>query len=109
MSHIFELKSKYRLMIDIDKQLIFDGPDPKRSWFSSISMDIKLVDEENKEMYLKLDNQDLTKWDMVDRIGNVYNRLIMYRGDLFHVSLDYFGRGLEDGRLFQTFFFNTEK
>ena len=39
-------------MIDIDKQLIFDGPDPKRSWFSSISMDIKLVDEENKEITL---------------------------------------------------------
>lgn len=51
---------------------------------------------------------DYTKWDMVDRIGNVYNRLILYRGDLFHVSLDYFGQGLEDGRLFQTFFFNTE-
>ena len=55
------------------------------------------------------DSMDYTKWDMVDRIGNMYNRLIMYRGDLFHVSLDYFGRDLETGRLFQTFFFNTEK
>ena len=55
------------------------------------------------------DMQDYTKWDMVDRIGNMYNRLIMYRGDLFHVSLDYFGRDLQTGRLFQTFFFNTEK
>jgi len=52
---------------------------------------------------------DYTKWEMVDRIGNVYNRLIMYRGDLFHVSLDYFGKNIQDGRLFQTFFFNTEK
>jgi hypothetical protein len=55
------------------------------------------------------DSVDYTKWDMVDRIGNMYNRLIMYRGDLFHVSLDYFGRDLQTGRLFQTFFFNTEK
>lgn len=52
---------------------------------------------------------DYTKWEMVDKIGNVYNRLILYRGDLFHVSLDYFGKDLQDGRLFQTFFFNTEK
>ena len=53
--------------------------------------------------------QDMTKWELVDRIGNVYNRLILYRGNLFHTSLDYFGNTLEDGRLFQTFFFNTEK
>lgn len=51
---------------------------------------------------------DYTKWDVVDRIGNVYNRLIMYRGNLFHASLDYFGNNSENGRLFQVFFFNTE-
>jgi hypothetical protein len=51
---------------------------------------------------------DMTKWELVDRIGNLYNRLIIYRGDLFHVSLDYFGKDLTTGRLFQTFFFNTE-
>lgn len=50
---------------------------------------------------------DYTKWDLFDRIGNKYNRLILYRGDLFHASLDYFGENLVDGRLFQTFFFNT--
>jgi hypothetical protein len=52
---------------------------------------------------------DYTKWDLFDRIGNKYNRLILYRGDLFHASLDYFGSNQEDGRLFQTFFFNTER
>jgi len=51
---------------------------------------------------------DYTKWDLFDRIGNKYNRLIIYRGDLFHASLDYFGSNSQDGRLFQTFFFNTE-
>jgi hypothetical protein len=55
------------------------------------------------------DVRDMTKWELVDRFGNIYNRLIMYRGDLYHISLDYFGRDLQDGRLFQTFFFNTEK
>jgi hypothetical protein len=51
---------------------------------------------------------DYTKWEMVDRIGNVYNRLIMYRGDFFHASLDYFGDDPTNGRLFQVFFFDTE-
>ena len=55
------------------------------------------------------DMQDYTKWDMVDRVGNVFNRLIMYRADNYHVSLDYFGKDINDGRLFQVFFFNTER
>jgi hypothetical protein len=62
---------------------------------------------EDKSVFAS-DYYDMTKWDLVDRIGNVYNRLILYRGDLYHTSLDYFGRDLETGRLFQTFFFNTE-
>ena len=55
-----------------------------------------------------VDSQDLTKWDITDRLANKYNRLVMYRGDLFHMSLDYFGTNKENGRLFQTFFFSTE-
>jgi hypothetical protein len=54
------------------------------------------------------DSQDLTKWEMTDRIANKYNRLVLYRGDLFHISLDYFGTNKDNGRLFQTFFFSTE-
>ena len=52
---------------------------------------------------------DYTKWDKIDIVGNKYNRLILYSGDLFHASLDYFGKDLYDGRLFQTFFFDTEQ
>jgi hypothetical protein len=53
------------------------------------------------------DSQDMTKWTLYDVIANKYNRLVLYRGDLFHSSLDYFGSTPEDGRLFQTFFFDT--
>lgn len=65
--------------------------------------DYKLLDS------IYIDSQDMTKWDMTDRLANKYNRLVMYRGDLFHTSLDYFGTDIEDGRLFQTFFFSTER
>lgn len=66
--------------------------------------------EEEDPIYeiVSTESQDYTKWDMVDRVGNVFNRLILYRSENFHVSLDYFGKGKEDGRLFQVFFFNTE-
>lgn len=75
-----------------------------RRWRSS-----EHPDEVNANSPAHLHSQDMTKWEMVDRIGNIYNRMILYRGDLFHVSLDYFGSDKNDGRLFQVFFFNTEK
>ena len=52
--------------------------------------------------------QDMTKWDLVDRIGNIYNRLALYRSDIYHTSLDYFGHDKQTGRLFQLFFLTTE-
>jgi hypothetical protein len=55
------------------------------------------------------DMQDYTKWDMIDRYGNMFNRFVTYRADNYHVSMDYFGKDLYDGRLFQLFFFNTER
>ena len=55
-----------------------------------------------------IESLDYTKWDLMDIIANKYNRLILYRGDLFHASLDYFGDNKENGRLFQLFFFDTE-
>lgn len=52
--------------------------------------------------------QDLTKWELVDRVGNVFNRLILFNSHKYHMSIDYFGDTKENGRLFQTFFFSTE-
>ena len=52
---------------------------------------------------------DYTKWDMTDYVANKYNRLVLYRGNLFHASVDYFGYDNKSGRLFQTFFFSTER
>ena len=58
---------------------------------------------------VNMDSQDMTKWEMTDRLANKFNRLVLYRGDFFHMSLDYFGQNKYDGRLFQTFFFDTER
>lgn len=42
--------------------------------------------------------------EVVDTIGNVYNRLIMYRANIYHKSAQYFGNSLETGRLTQVIF-----
>lgn len=47
------------------------------------------------------------RWSMIDDMGNVYNRLILFRGSVPHSGAPGFGNGVEDGRLFQTFFFRT--
>lgn len=53
-------------------------------------------------------SQDLTKWELVDRVGNVFNRLVLFDATRYHMSMDYFGDTKENGRLFQVFFFSTE-
>ena len=58
---------------------------------------------------LSMHCQDITKWTKVDEIGNVFNRLILFNSTKYHMSMDYFGTTKEDGRLFQVFFFSTEK
>ena len=52
--------------------------------------------------------KDNTKWEIVSKIGNIFNRLILFRANQYHMSLDYFGEDFNDGRLIQLFFFSTE-
>jgi hypothetical protein len=63
----------------------------------------------NNETDMNNSSQDLTKWEQVDKVGNVFNRLILFNSNRYHMSLDYFGNSLKDGRLFQVFFFSTER
>lgn len=52
---------------------------------------------------------DLDRWEPIVQISNIFNRLVMYRGEYYHRSmLPGFGDSVHNGRLFQTFFFNTE-
>jgi hypothetical protein len=46
-------------------------------------------------------------WQAIDSFGNLYNRLILVRGDIPHSGAKGWGDRLEQGRMFQTFFFKT--
>lgn len=50
---------------------------------------------------------DNDRWELVDEFANVYNRLLLLRGWIPHVGGPGFGTTLDNGRLFQTFFFKT--
>ncbi len=52
---------------------------------------------------------DYTKWDVTDTVGNIFNRLVLFRGSLWHAANGYFGNTLASGRLIHTFFITTER
>jgi hypothetical protein len=52
---------------------------------------------------------DSTEFDILDKIGNQYNRLVMWDAQCLHAASAYFGNNLENGRLFQIFFFDIEE
>ena len=54
--------------------------------------------------YLK----DGSHWELVDQVANVYNRLVIWYGRKIHSATGYFGKEVEDSRLFQIFFFNCD-
>ena len=58
------------------------------------------------EDVLNLDSRKEENWHLLDRVGNVYNRCVMFRGKRNHISDRYFGTTLDNARLFQTFFFD---
>ena len=52
---------------------------------------------------------DGTKWEEIDRIGNKYNRLAIWDAKLIHAASQYFGKNLNDSRLFHMFFFDIKQ
>ena len=51
---------------------------------------------------------DGTPYELVDKIGNVFNRLVIFNGGLIHSASEYFGWDIPSSRLFHMFFFDEE-
>lgn len=51
---------------------------------------------------------DKTQFELVDTIGNVYNRLVIWNSSLIHSASGYFGTDKYNSRLFHLFFFDVE-
>lgn len=51
---------------------------------------------------------DGTHFEKVDVCGNVYNRLFIFDASNIHSASEYFGSNMNNGRLWQMFFFDTK-
>lgn len=49
---------------------------------------------------------DKTSLEVVDIVGNVFNRLVIWDASLVHSASEYCGEKMEDSRFFQIFFFD---
>lgn len=70
-------------------QLGFNGPDDLRD-------------------FMYTDGMDHSKWDIVHAIPQKFNRLVMFRSNIWHSPGELFGTTKEDCRLIQTFFFEPD-
>ena len=51
---------------------------------------------------------DRTPYELVDTVGNVFNRLVIWDAGLIHSASEYTGWDIASSRLFQIFFFDAE-
>ena len=57
------------------------------------------------EEILERDSEIRNRWEEIDRIGNVYNRAVLFHSNMLHSATRHFGRTIERGRLYQSFNF----
>jgi hypothetical protein len=54
---------------------------------------------------LERDARIRNRWTEIDRVGNVYNRAVVFPSGLLHSASKHFGSGRLNGRLYQSFHF----
>lgn len=74
-------------------------PDVYKTW----------TDGENYNTIFEGGYYDKTKFELVDTVGNVYNRLAIWNSHLIHSASEYFGTDKYNSRLFHLFFFDIEE
>lgn len=67
-----------------------------------------LVNDREQDFVFKNGFYDSTQFELVDVVGNLYNRLILFNSKMIHAAPTYFGTEIGNARLFQLFFFDLE-
>lgn len=83
---------------------------------SKITNKFKFNDIQYNEDYIKtfkgvsenLNFYDNTSLELVDRVGNVFNRLVIWDAKTIHAANNYFGDNINNSRFFHLFFFDLE-
>ena len=69
---------------------------------------VRKPDASNHDEVFRGGFYDSTRFEQLDVVGNVYNRLVLFDAKLIHAADTYFGQTNNDGRLIQLFFFDLE-
>jgi len=83
-------------------------PQAGTSFFRSKYTKKNKVNKQCHDIIFKNGFLDPTEFELVDLVGNVFNRLVLFDSQMIHAASTYFGNRLENGRLFQLFFFDLE-
>jgi hypothetical protein len=75
---------------------------------SRITRKMKLYSGEDYGKVFGRGHLDPTDFEVVDVVGNVYNRLVLFDSQMIHAASSYFGDCPENCRLFQLFFFDLD-
>lgn len=81
----------------------YESKSEGRSWYNH--------NPDDRESYERAFNGNFYnrhKFNEIDRVGNVYNRLVLWDSFKIHAATQHFGTDLYDSRLFHIFFFDTE-
>ncbi len=76
---------------------------PTRKDSERLGVPVKKLEET-----LERDLHDRKRWREVDRVGNVYNRAVMFPGGFLHSASMHFGSSLKTGRIYQSFHFPVD-
>jgi len=106
-----------QLVYHVDKQeyagIIFLTPDAPpqtgTTFYRSKNTKKMKLQEFDSDIVFKNGYLDSTEFEVVDVIGNLYNRLVLFDSKMIHAASTYFGTNIENGRLFQLFFFDLER
>ena len=81
------------------------APNSGTSFYKHIPTGSRMYSDNNGE-YIEGDGDRWDRWEKTDTVGNVFNRAVIFKGELWHAADEYFGINKHDARLFQTFFFS---
>ena len=75
---------------------------------SKYTKETKIIENVNIGIIFQNGFLDSTQFELVDQVGNIYNRMVIFNSRMIHAASCYFGTNDENGRLFQMFFFDLE-
>jgi len=84
-------------------------PEAGTSFYRSKNTKKAKITTDDFDVVFKMGFYDSSQFEVVDVVGNKYNRLVLFDAKMIHAASSYFGNDITNGRLFQMFFFDLEE